>query len=67
MHWDQFASGLKQLIAKVASSQSLAPENDSVGDGSTRSAASVNDAYDDERTKPYVPDNRSDSSLHLSC
>ena len=54
MHWDQFASGLKQLIAQVAFSQSLAPEDDSIGEGSTRSAASGNDGYDEGRTKPYV-------------
>jgi hypothetical protein len=70
MHWDRFANGLKQLIAKVASPESLAPEGDQAADNSILSAPHGDDGYDDEPMAPYCPDNhsvRSDDSLHLSC
>jgi hypothetical protein len=69
MRWDLFAKGLKQLIAKVASPEGPAPEDDSAADNSIRSDLFGNDGYFEERTTPYSPDNRnerSDSSLHLS-
>ena len=69
MRWDQFAEGLKKLMAKAASSQILAREDDSIPDNSIRSAPFGDDGYDEERIEPYSPDyrsERSDSSLHLS-
>jgi hypothetical protein len=69
MRWDQFAQGLKKLIAK-ASSQKLAPEDNPVLDNSIHGASLGDDEYCEERIEPYFPDyrdERSDSSLHLSC
>lgn len=70
MRWDLFAQGLKKLIANAASPQSLAPEDHPVPDNSIRGAPFGDDGYCEERIEPYFPDyrdERSDSSLHLSC
>lgn len=71
MHWDQFASGLKQFIAKVASPQILGPEeDDAASEDALLGAAFGNDEYGEEQMTPYSPDGRSErceSSLHLSC
>jgi len=68
MRWNRFAQGFKQIIAKVASPQSQAPEDDPAADNSIRSPLG-NDGYAEERVAPWSPDyrkERSDSSLHLS-
>jgi hypothetical protein len=70
MGWDRIAKGLKQFIGKVAVPQSLAPEDDHSAETSMRDDFFGDDGYGDERMTPYSPDNRnerSDSSLHLSC
>ncbi|MBB4198234.1 hypothetical protein GGD83_002034 [Rhodoblastus sphagnicola] len=70
MHWDRFATGLKHLIAKVASPENLAPEDDPAADTAIPRDPFGNDGYCEERVEPYSPDyrtERSDSSLHLSC
>jgi hypothetical protein len=69
MRWDLFAQGLKKLIAKASSPQNLAPENNP-SDNSIRGAPFGDGGYCEERIEPYSPDyrdERSDSSLHLSC
>lgn len=70
MYWDQFAKGLKQLIAKAVSPQSVAPGEYPDPDHSIVNTPSGDDRYDEAGMTPYSPDNhgeRSDSSLHLSC
>ena len=53
MHWDQFASGLKQFIAKVASPQILEPEeDDAASEDALLGAASGNDEYGEEQMTP---------------
>ena len=70
MSWDLFTQGLKKLIAKAASPQNLAPEDAPEPDNSIRGAPFGDDGYCEARIEPYSPDyrnERSDSSLHLSC
>jgi hypothetical protein len=70
MYWDQFAKSLKQLLAKAASPQSVAPAEYSQR-GESIAANPLGDVrYDEEEMTPYSPDDRRercDSSLHLSC
>jgi hypothetical protein len=69
MYWDQFAKGLKQLIAKAVSLQGVA-EGEYPHPDNSIAPPSDDDRYDEAGMTPYSPDNhgeRSDSSLHLSC
>ena len=70
MYWEEFAKGLKQLIAKAISPRSEAPGDYPQRDNSIVNAPSGHDRYDEAGMTPYSPNNhgeRSDSSLHLSC
>jgi hypothetical protein len=69
MYWDQFAKGLKQLLAKAASGQVAAPAEYPNPCDSIAADPSGDDRYEED-IAPYRPRDsgeRSDSSLHLSC